>query len=82
MATTKLTVSIPEEMYHRLENTKESKKISRSELVQVIVRTYFQLEDEKILVEKYITGYQKIPERIEEIKTLEATQMNVLNKEF
>lgn len=82
MAATKLTVSIPQETYDRLEEIKKENNLNRSELVQIIIKQYLEMEDERKLVRDYIAGYKKIPENDDDWADIEKTQLNVLDKEF
>ncbi|MFO8061405.1 MAG: ribbon-helix-helix protein, CopG family [bacterium] len=82
MAATKLTVSISQETYDRLEEIKKENNLNRSELVQKIIKQYLEIEDEKKLIKDYISGYKRIPENDDEWADIEKTQLSVLDKEF
>lgn len=82
MGSAKLTVSISQEMYSKLEEIKKRKNLDRSKLVQKIIKQYLEMEDEKKLIKDYIAGYKKIPENDDDWADIEKTQLSVLDKEF
>jgi len=42
----------------------------------------FEKEDEQFKIKKYIDGYKKIPEKINDIVQLEQVQFEILDKDF
>ncbi len=77
-----MTVTIPHEEYERIEEEKKKKGVSRSALVQEIIKFFFVKEDEQFKINKYIDGYKRIPEKTNYIAQLEQVQFEVLDKEF
>lgn len=47
MSKLRLTVTIPQEEYERIEEEKKKKSVSRSALVQEIIKFFFAKENEK-----------------------------------
>jgi metal-responsive CopG/Arc/MetJ family transcriptional regulator len=82
MANVKLTVTIPSEMYEKIETGKKRKKINRSLFVQEAIHAYFAVEEEKEKTRKYIEGYKKYPEDKKDIKNLEKLQSKTLHGDF
>jgi metal-responsive CopG/Arc/MetJ family transcriptional regulator len=82
MSKVRLTVTIPREEYERIEEEKKKKGISRSAVVEEMVKLFFTKEDEKLKIKKYIEGYKRIPEKTNYIAQLEQVQFEILDKEF
>lgn len=82
MSKLRLTVTIPHEDYERIEEEKKKKGISRSALVQEMVKFFFAKEDEQFKINKYIDGYKRIPEKTNYVAQLEQVQFEVLDEEF
>jgi metal-responsive CopG/Arc/MetJ family transcriptional regulator len=82
MPKSRLTVTISRNDYERIEEEKRKKGVSRSALVQEIIKSFFTKEDEKFKIKKYIDGYKKIPEKINDIVQLEQVQFEILDKDF
>lgn len=78
----RLTVTISHEEYERIEEEKKKKGVSRSALVQEIIKFFFTKEDEQFKIKKYINGYKRIPEKTNYIAQLEQVQFEALDKEF
>lgn len=82
MSKIRLTVTIPHEEYERIEEEKKKKGISRSAVVEEMVKLFFTKEDEKLKIKKYIEGYKRIPEKTNYTAQLEQVQFEILDKEF
>ena len=82
MSKIRLTVTIPNEKYERIEVEKKKKGISRSAAVEEIIEFFFTKEDEKLKIKKYIEGYKRIPEKTNYTAQLEQVQYEILDKEF
>jgi metal-responsive CopG/Arc/MetJ family transcriptional regulator len=82
MSKLRLTVTIPHDEYKRIEEEKKKKGVSRSALVQEIIKFFFVKEDEQFKIKKYIDGYKRIPEKTNYIAQLEQVQFETLDKEF
>ena len=63
METIRLTVTIPEKEYKKIEDEKRKKGINRSALVQEMIGVYFKNEEERQNVARYIEGYRRKPEK-------------------
>ena len=82
MSKLRLTVTISHEEYERIEQEKKKKGVSRSALVQEIIKFFFVKEDEQFKIKKYIDGYKRIPEKINYMAQLEQAQFETLDEEF
>jgi len=82
MPKSRLTVTISRNDYERIEEEKRKKGVSRSALVEEIIKFFFVKEDEQFKIKKYIDGYKKIPEKTNDIAQLEQVQFETLDKEF
>ena len=82
MSKLRLTVTIPHEEYERIEQEKEKKGVSRSALVQEMIKFFFVKEDEQFKIKKYIDGYKRIPEKTNYTAQLEQVQFETLDEEF
>ncbi|MCK5767184.1 MAG: ribbon-helix-helix protein, CopG family [Candidatus Atribacteria bacterium] len=82
MPKSKLTVTISRNDYERIEEEKRKKGVSRSALVESMIKFFFVKEDEQFKIKKYIDGYKKIPEKINDIVQLEQVQCEILDKDF
>lgn len=82
MSKLRLTVTIPNEQYKRIEEEKKKKGISRSALVQEIIKFFFAKEDEQFKIKKYIDGYIRVPEKTNYLAQLEQVQFEILDEEF
>ena len=82
MPKSRLTVTISRDDYKRIEEEKRKKGVSRSALVEEIIKFFFVKEDEQFKIKKYIDGYKKIPEKINDIVQLEQVQFEILDKDF
>ncbi len=82
MSKSRLTVTIPEEDYKRIEQEKEKKNINRSALIQEIIEFFFEKKDKQVKINKYIDGYKRIKEKTRYIEHLEKIQTEALDGEF
>jgi len=82
MPKSRLTVTISRNDYERIEEEKRKKGVSRSALVESIIKFFFVKEDEQFKIKKYIDGYKKIPEKINDIVQLEQVQFEISDKDF
>ena len=80
MSKLRLTVTISHEEYERIEQEKKKKGVSRSALVQEIIKFFFVKEDEQFKIKKYIDGYKRIPEKINYMAQLEQAQFETLDE--
>jgi len=83
MPKSRLTVTISRDDYKRIEEEKKKRRgVSRSALVEEIIKFFFVKEDEQFKIKKYIDGYKKIPEKTNDMAQLEQVQFETLDKEF
>ena len=80
MNTAKLTITIPRDKYERIEKEKKQRGLNRSAFVNQAIDIFFQKEDEAEKVKRYMAGYKKKPENIEEISAMEKTQAATLGE--
>ncbi len=65
--TTKITISIPEELLEKIEKERMARGESRSESLRHAIESFLSREQEREDIERYIRGYQECPETEEEI---------------
>jgi len=82
MKTVRMTVTIPDEDFQRIEQSKRAKGLSRSAMVHEMVATYFTGEELREKIDKYVDGYRRMPEDPEEIAALEKAQLDVMDGGF
>ncbi|MDD5091718.1 MAG: ribbon-helix-helix protein, CopG family [Candidatus Wallbacteria bacterium] len=77
---TRLTISIPESLFAKLEREKKKRRISRSDLLCRMIDFFFRMEKKSAEDERYQAGYRKTPEKIREIEALEKLQSTVMDE--
>lgn len=60
--TRRVAISLPDELYRRLERARKRRRIPRSVLIQEAVGDYVSRTDEQALEEVYFDGYRRIPD--------------------
>lgn len=65
--TTKITISIPEELLAAVEHEIKNSGESRSQFFCRAVETLFKQRQRQVLKERYIRGYRQLPETNEEV---------------
>jgi hypothetical protein len=80
MNTAKLTVTISKEQYERIEKEKKRRGLTRSALVSQMIGFFFEKEKEREKEKKYVAGYRKRPELVEELAVIEKVQAAVLGE--
>lgn len=78
MNTARLTVTLPNEVFQRVEKEKKKRHVSRSAFIDTALEDYFRREDEKGKEACYIAGYKKKPENLKEITALAGIQAAVV----
>jgi len=78
----RLTITLDENNYRKLENEKKKRNSNRSALIKEIIQYYFNRRTQEEKVKQYIKGYQEFPENTEKVAELEKEQYQVLDKEF
>jgi metal-responsive CopG/Arc/MetJ family transcriptional regulator len=78
----RLTITLDEYNFRRLENEKKKRKSNRSVLIHEMIQYFFERKKQEEKIKEYIKGYQEMPEKINEVAELEKEQYNILEKEF
>jgi len=60
--TKKLAISLPDELFQRIERARKRKRVPRSTWIQEAVGDYVRRADEEALEEAYFEGYRRIPD--------------------
>lgn len=68
----KVAISLPDELYERLEELRRKRGESRSLLIQEAVGEYVTDREKQAKIEAYIRGYTENPETEEDIAEAEA----------
>jgi len=66
--TSKIAISLPENMLEAVEKERMAKGESRSEFFRRAVEAFLRQQRERAEVERYVQGYRKMPESAEEIE--------------
>jgi metal-responsive CopG/Arc/MetJ family transcriptional regulator len=67
MTARKFAISLPEELFERLEQDRQERKMNRSEYVASAVADHLHRKREQELEEQYVRGYLEHPETEEEV---------------
>ena len=78
----RITITLDEDSYKKIEDEKKRKNAARSSLIQQIIQYYFDRKREEEDINRYIKGYQEIPEKVDKVAEWEDKQYKILNKEF
>jgi metal-responsive CopG/Arc/MetJ family transcriptional regulator len=79
--TTKIAISLPEEMLTALEKQREGSGESRSQIFRRAVELLLQQQREKEMSEQYINAYQQTPETSEEVAAARRAASTILAEE-
>lgn len=60
--TKRIAVSLPDDLFRRMERVRKRRRVPRSKLVQEAVGDYVERTDEQALEQKYFEGYKRIPD--------------------
>lgn len=60
--TKRIAVSLPDDLFRRMERVRKRRRVPRSKLVQEAVGDYVQRTDEQALEQAYFEGYRRIPD--------------------
>ena len=66
--TSKIAISLPEDMLEVVERERMAKGESRSEFFRRAVEAFLRQQRERADVERYVRGYRKMPESAEEVE--------------
>jgi metal-responsive CopG/Arc/MetJ family transcriptional regulator len=72
MTARKFAISLPEELFERLERDRQEQGMNRSEYVASAVADHLHRKREQELEEQHVRGYLEQPETEEELAELEA----------
>ena len=72
MTARKFAISLPEELFERLEQDRQERRMNRSEYVANAVADHLHRKREQELEEQYVRGYLLYPETEEEAAALTA----------
>lgn len=60
--TRRIAISLPDDLYQRLEKARKRRRVARSTLIQEAVGDYVRRTDEEELERQYFDGYRRIPD--------------------
>ncbi len=60
--TKRVAISLPDDLYRRLETARKARRIPRSTLIQEAVGDYVTRNDEDELEAAYFEGYRRVPD--------------------
>ena len=79
--TTKIAISLPDEMLATVEQERRESGESRSEFFRRAIEKLLKQEQESSAVKEYVRGYQEVPESVEEIEAAHRIGSAVLAEE-
>ncbi len=79
--TTKIAISLPEEVLTAVEREREGSGESRSQIFRRAVELLLRQQKEKKMSEQYIRAYQQIPETNEEVAAARHAATTILAEE-
>ena len=79
--TSKIAISLPEEMFSAIEKEREVSGESRSQLFRRAVELLLRQRKEMELSERYVRAYQDMPETQEEVTTARRAAGSILAEE-
>jgi hypothetical protein len=77
----KIAISMPRDALASIEKARRRFNLSRSKFIVAAVNSWFAEAKQRSLVEKYIIGYESIPEDVKIAKALGAAQAESLKTE-
>jgi metal-responsive CopG/Arc/MetJ family transcriptional regulator len=78
---TKVAISLPEDILKTIEKERKARGESRSEFFRRAIDKYLKQEKESKDIEDYIYGYRAMPESAEEIEAIHEVGIDTLAKE-
>ena len=78
--TKRAAISLPDQLYSRMERDRKSRRVPRSRWIQEAVHEYLARRDEARDVEAYFEGYRRFPETDEEFRAFEQAAIEDLKK--
>ncbi len=80
-STSKVAVSIPNDLFRAVEAARRKRGQSRSAVVQEALRLWVKREAEALLVREYEAGYRRKPESRREIEAAQAAALRALSEQ-
>ena len=74
---TKVTVSLPDNLYRAVEQVHKKSGKSRSAVMQDALHHWLRQQEQAVLIRKYAAGYQKKLESKQEVKATEASAVRL-----
>ncbi len=68
---TKIAISLPEEVFQRIEAARQVRGESRSEFIRRAVDAFLRRQREREMDEQYVRAYREMPETADEIAGIE-----------
>ncbi len=78
--TKRIAISLPDELYRRIEKARKARKVPRSAFIQEAVGDYVTRTDEAELEKAYFDGYRRIPDTDEDFTAWEQAALEDLAK--
>lgn len=78
----KVAISMPQEVFRSVEQTRRRLRMARSEAVVEALRAWLKNLEEKELIRQYIEGYRKYPESKSEAKAWTRLAAKVFRKDL
>lgn len=79
--TTKIAISLPEDVLNAVEKEREESGESRSEFFRRAVETLLRRERDQSLSEQYVRAYQELPESPDEVEAARRAAGSILSEE-
>ncbi|OLD52163.1 MAG: hypothetical protein AUI58_04175 [Chloroflexi bacterium 13_1_40CM_2_70_6] len=78
--TKRAAISLPDQLYSRMERDRKTRRVPRSRWIQEAVHEYLAKRDEEKDVRAYFEGYRRFPETDEEFRALERAGLEDLKR--
>ena len=76
----KFAVSLPDKDFQELEKFRKKRGISRSKLVLDALRQLRESKEKERLINNYVEGYRKIPEKLHDLEGWEKAAVNTFSE--
>lgn len=78
--TKRIAISLPDDLYRRLERVRKGRRVPRSRLVQEAIGDYVGRTDEAELEKVYFEGYRRFPDDDEDFRAMEKAAIEDMAK--
>jgi metal-responsive CopG/Arc/MetJ family transcriptional regulator len=78
--TKRIAISLPDDLYKRMERVRRSRRVPRSRLVQEAIGDYVGRTDEAELERAYFEGYRRFPDDDEDFRAMERAAIEDMRK--